>query len=216
MPTPPYTKRVTFLKTKEEYGLFSNMAGGYPIHVPTEYGEVINFVPSSEALYQALRFPSFYLVQEEVLEAPNGFVAKLVAKKYLDRTRRDWNDVRVQTMRLAVLLKSLSHPSFQEKLQQTGPETEIVEISRKDPFWGMVPQQKDDFSDLRGENTLGKILMDLRDMGNDGFYQKFFATVDNQGGPYTLLGRDLVVDPSFYKNPRNRPSSGLELVSPPR
>ncbi len=44
-------KCIIFLKTKEQFGGLSNMAGGYPL--------LINSIriPTSEALYQACRFP---------------------------------------------------------------------------------------------------------------------------------------------------------------
>lgn len=39
-------------------------------------------------------------------------------------------------------------------------DKQIVEISRKDPFWGAVPVGPDN---LVGQNVLGKLLMELRE-----------------------------------------------------
>ena len=46
-------KSAVFRKTKERFGALSNMAGGFPLHVN---GVKIR---TSEALYQACRFPTF-------------------------------------------------------------------------------------------------------------------------------------------------------------
>ena len=52
---------ITFRKTNEEYGGLSNMAGGYLIYLNDAK------ILTSEALYQACRFPDFPDIQSQVL-----------------------------------------------------------------------------------------------------------------------------------------------------
>src|ERR1700756_205685 len=69
----------TFRKTNERFGGLSNMAAGYPV--------VVNglAIPSSEALYQACRFPHLPDVQRMILAQTNAMVAKMKSKPH----RRD-------------------------------------------------------------------------------------------------------------------------------
>src|SRR3546814_17711472 len=53
---------------------------------------------SSEAQYQAMRYPAHPDVQEMIRAAPNAYAAKLVAYEHLDKTRAEWKDVNVQAM----------------------------------------------------------------------------------------------------------------------
>src|SRR3546814_10885845 len=53
---------------------------------------------SSEAQYQAMRYPGHPEIQEQIRNAPNAFVAKQVAYEHIDKTRADWKDVNVQAM----------------------------------------------------------------------------------------------------------------------
>lgn len=46
-------------------------------------------------------------------------------------------------------------PSLKKRLFETG-QMEIIEASRDDNFWGVTP-------DGRGENMMGKIIMQVRD-----------------------------------------------------
>jgi predicted NAD-dependent protein-ADP-ribosyltransferase YbiA (DUF1768 family) len=63
------TDSVVFKKTKEAFGGLSNMAAGYPIK--------INRVPilTSEALYQACRFPLLPEIQQLILDAKSPMAA---------------------------------------------------------------------------------------------------------------------------------------------
>lgn len=68
--------------------------------------------------------------------------------------RPDWDAVRVDVMRKAVRAKLAQHPEVAATLLSTG-DALLVEHSPKDPFWI-------DGGDGSGQNTFGRLLMELR------------------------------------------------------
>src|SRR3546814_2134645 len=74
---------------------------------------------SSEAQYQAMRYPGHPEIQEQIRNAPNAFVAKQVAYEHIDKTRADWKDVNVQAMAYVVTRKRQS-PGFVAAMAATG------------------------------------------------------------------------------------------------
>ena len=54
-----------FRRTKEQFGDLSNMAGGFPLLVND------TTIKTSEALYQALRFPTLPEVQRKIIDEPS-------------------------------------------------------------------------------------------------------------------------------------------------
>ena len=145
---------VVFLKTNEVYGGLSNMAGGYPLSIDGVK------VLTSEALYQACRFPHMADVQKLIIAQTSPMTAKMRSKPYRDKSREDWLKVRVRIMRWCLRVKLVQNwASFSELLLSTG-ELPIVECSRKDSFWGAVPRDEEILS---GANVLGRLLMELRE-----------------------------------------------------
>lgn len=144
---------VSFRKTDEPFGGLSNMAPGYPVVVNG------NRIRSVESLYQALRYPHLSAAQEAILRQRSPMTAKMVAKRTLDETRSDWSSVRVSIMRWCLHLKlAQNFEKFSSLLQRTGDKP-IVENSRKDAYWGAIPQEP---NLLVGKNVLGRLLMELR------------------------------------------------------
>lgn len=146
---------VVFLKTKEKYGGLSNMAGGFPLQV--------NGIPirSSEALYQACRFPHRPEVQRLIIEQKSPMSAKMKSKPHRADSRPDWeqDEVRVKVMRWCLQVKLAQNwEQFGQLLRETG-DWHIVEQSRKDDFWGAKPV---DDRTLLGANFLGRLLKELR------------------------------------------------------
>jgi type I restriction enzyme S subunit len=176
---------VVFLKTDEPFGGLSNMAGGYPIRV-----NGIRIL-TSEALYQACRFPHLPDVQRMIIGENSPMTAKMRSKPYRKDSRRDWDHVRVRIMRWCLRMKLASNWSaFSELLLRTG-DRPIVEQSRKDDFWGA--KAVGDGSTLVGMNVLGRLLMELREQvkerGRDAFLR-----VELPGIPdFQLLGRPIEV-----------------------
>jgi ribA/ribD-fused uncharacterized protein len=142
-----------FRRANDQYGGLSNMTAQFPVCV----GELRAW--SSEALYQACRFPHDPDVQSEVLAERSPMTAKMKSKKYRDRSRDDWDRVRVSVMRWCLRVKLVNNwDSFGSLLLATG-EHPIVEESTKDDFWGAEPQAD---GVLSGRNVLGRLLMELR------------------------------------------------------
>lgn len=145
---------VVFRKTHEAFGGLSNMAAGFPLRVN---GVSIR---TSEALYQACRFPDKPDVQKLIIEEKSPMSAKMVGKPYREQSRPDWDRVRVRIMRWCLRVKlARNWPAFRQLLLSTGNRA-IVEDSGKDPFWGAQPQTD---GTLVGENVLGRLLMELRE-----------------------------------------------------
>lgn len=144
----------TFRKTAEQFGGLSNMAPGYPLIVNS-----IEFL-TSEALYQACRFPHRPEVQKIIIEQRSPMTAKMKSKLYRKDSRPDWLDVRVKIMRWCLQMKLIQHwDKFSQLLLSTGKQP-IVEDSRKDDFWGAKSQTS---KVLVGKNVLGRLLMGLRE-----------------------------------------------------
>lgn len=143
-----------FYKTADLYGGLSNMSGDYPLSVAGVP------VRTSEALYQACRFPYHPTIQQEILDQTSPMAAKMKSKHYTRLTRADWDIVRVPIMAWCLRLKLTQHPvNFGDLLLATG-RVPIVEASVRDEFWGAVAI---DTERLRGANVLGCLLTALRD-----------------------------------------------------
>src|SRR5262245_56196010 len=87
---------VVVFKVNEDCGELSNMSNAFPLVV----GGVR--LGSSEALYQAMRFPHRPDWQQEILDAPHAMQAKMAAKKEGRRrtgSRPDWEQVQQEVMR---------------------------------------------------------------------------------------------------------------------
>jgi len=131
------------------------MASGFPIIINS-----INIL-TSEALYQACRFPSCPEVQKKIIEQKSPMAAKMVSKPYRNQTRQDWEKIRISIMRWCLRVKlAQNFKKFGLILEATYPK-DIVEESKRDDFWGAKPD-KDDSSTLKGVNALGRLLMELR------------------------------------------------------
>ncbi len=146
---------VVFLKTDEPFGGLSNMAGGYPLRV----NGIRIF--TSEALYQACRFPHRPEVQRLIIEQRSPITAKMKSKPYRQDSRPDWDRVRVNVMRWSLRVKLAQNwRTFSALLLKSG-DRPIVEQSRKDDFWGAKAQED---GTLVGMNVLGRLLMELREL----------------------------------------------------
>jgi len=144
---------VRFRKTSEEFGGLSNMAPGFPLIV------LGSRIRTSEALYQACRFPHMPEVQRMIVSEGSPMTAKMRSKPYRAESRPDWDEVRVKVMKWCLRVKLVYNwRKFSELLLSTG-DLPIVEDSRKDSYWGAMPQ---DDNTLNGQNVLGRLLMDLR------------------------------------------------------
>lgn len=145
---------ITFRKTTEKYGGLSNMASGYSL--------IINgiYIRSSEALYQAMRFPHLPHVQKEIINESSPMTAKMISKKYRPKTRDDWEKIKIPIMQWVLRVKLVQNLDTFGKLLLETDSKNIVEESVKDAFWGakIIDDQ------LVGINALGRLLMQLREL----------------------------------------------------
>lgn len=142
-----------FMRSKERHGDLSNMTGHMPVTV-----NGIRF-QSSEALYQALKYPEQPELQQRIGSARSGMEAKRLAYEPDIPIRAVWDDIRIDAMRYTVAHKLGQNPGrFGSALLATA-DLPIVEKSYRDPFWGAKPQG----AFLVGHNRLGRILTELRD-----------------------------------------------------
>lgn len=145
-----------FCRVRDPFGALSNMHPNFPL----QFGDMR--IGSTEALYQALRYPGVPEAQQAIFDAPTPMASKHVAYEpaWQQYTRPDWfHSARVQAMQLALCVKVWSYPDvFREIIAQVAGRP-IVEFSSRDPFWGAQPETIDGqrSSALIGENKLGQL-----------------------------------------------------------
>ena len=171
------TTSVVFLKTTERFGGLSNMASGYPLHIQ---GVPIR---TSEALYQACRFPHLPHIQQLIIRQASPMTAKMKSKPYRRDSRPDWDEIRVKVMRWCLRVKLAQNlPTFGSLLLRSGCSP-IVEESRRDDFWGT--KRVDEYI-LVGKNVLGRLLMELRETVQS-VGREHLLRVEPPSIPYFLL-----------------------------
>lgn len=146
---------VVFFKTNERFGGLSNMAPGFPLWVSGVR------IRTSEALYQACRFPHIPDVQHLIIDQNSPMTAKMRSKPYHKQSRSDWDAVRVKVMRWSLRVKLAQNWHEFRILLLATHENPIVERSRKDDFWGAKVTED---GALVGMNVLGRLLMELREI----------------------------------------------------
>jgi ribA/ribD-fused uncharacterized protein len=146
---------INFYSVSDEYGEFSNFAP-YPIRLNNKLW------PTSEHYFQAQKFRDD-AHQEEIRNLKSPMVAARMGRSRKRPLRKDWESVKVQVMREAVLAKFTQHDDLRALLLSTG-EANLVEHTTNDPYW-------EDGGDGSGKNMLGRILMEIREqarqMAND-------------------------------------------------
>lgn len=118
--------------------------------------------PTSEHYYQAQKFHYSGCGQDsqtaycEIRAAISPDQAFSLSRKHSTHVDPAWEHRKVDVMRRALQYKFVSHPPLTSRLLETG-EAEIYEDSPSDLFWG-----------VKGENVLGKLLMELRTILRQG------------------------------------------------
>lgn len=139
--------RIEFYSVNAPYGEFSNFAP-FPIRLDGKAW------PTSEHYFQALKFTD-PRVREQVRRAKTAEIAARLGRDRSRKLRRDWDSAKLDLMRRALWAKFTQHPALGELLLSTG-QAPIVERTDRDDFWG-------DGGDGRGQNWLGRLLMETRD-----------------------------------------------------
>lgn len=135
---------IKFYATKAEYGEFNNFDKN-PIKI---FGKKWQTV---EHAYQAQKTDNIE-EQTAIHKATSPREARNLGQTV--KMRRDWDKVKYSVMKECVRAKFTQHQHLQDLLLSTGDE-EIIEDSPIDWYWGCG-------SDGKGENNLGKILMEVR------------------------------------------------------
>ena len=141
------TQVIKFYKVKEQFGCFSNFAA-YPVELD---GKVW---PTSEHYFQAQKFAGTEF-EEEIRLVKSPMIAARMGRDRKKPLRADWERVKDEVMRRAVLAKFTQHAELRETLLATG-DAVLVEHTRNDSYWG-------DGGDGRGRNVLGRILESVRE-----------------------------------------------------
>lgn len=138
---------IYFYTVREAYGCFSN----FSLH-----GFMLDelYWCTSEHYFQAQKFLETFH-REKIRQAVTPKVAAQMGRERNRPLRSDWEQVKDNVMRKAVLRKFENHADIREILLSTGNE-EIVENSPIDYYWGCG-------SDGSGKNMLGIILMEVRE-----------------------------------------------------
>ncbi len=138
---------IFFYSTRENlYGCFSNFS-----HHGFELDGV--WWPTSEHYFQAQKFAGTPHA-EEIRQARTPKKAAEMGRDRRRPLRSDWQQVKDDVMRRAVLRKFETHSDIREVLLSTGDEL-LVENAPRDYYWGCG-------KDGSGKNMLGQILMEVR------------------------------------------------------
>lgn len=138
---------IRFYRTRDAHGDFSNFAP-FPIVLR---GQVW---PTSEHFFQAQKFAGTER-EDRIRQAPTPADAARLGRGRNIPLRADWEQVKVEVMLEALRAKFRQHPRLRASLLATGDAT-LVEHTENDAYWA-------DGGDGRGQNMLGRLLMQVRD-----------------------------------------------------
>ena len=139
---------INFYSTKAEYGCFSNFSR----HSIELKGETW---VTSEHYFQAQKFAGTQH-ESSVRKAKGPREAAEMGRDRKRPLREDWEEVKDDIMRQAVMAKFTQRKDLKEILLSTG-DAVLVEHTENDFYWG-------DGGNGTGKNMLGKILMEVREI----------------------------------------------------
>src|SRR3974390_1074688 len=140
-------KTIHFYRVNEPYGEFSNFS-------PHPFGLQGKTWPTSEHYFQAQKFAG--TDQEEAIrQAKSPMIAARLGRSRSHPLRPDWEKIKDDVMREALLAKFTQNPALRWLLLST-EEEELIEHTSNDRYWG-------DGGDGTGKNRLGQLLMELRE-----------------------------------------------------
>ena len=147
-------------ESKGEYRNFSNMSE-HRIDVDG------STYPTVEHYFQAMKAKEFKdeEVYEKLIKAKSAKAAKALGKKVKGFEKEIWDSKKDDIMQKGIKTKFVQHPELRKQLQETG-ERMIGEADARNTYWGIGTSQSSEKSKhpdkWRGQNRIGKILMDLR------------------------------------------------------
>ena len=141
---------ILFYGTKEiPYGCFSNFSA-HPFNLENQKWR------TSEHYFQAMKFFPHWDHISELRNMPSPMQVAKAGRSRSRPLRSDWEEVKDDIMRSAVLAKFTQNIEIQKILLETGEE-ELIENTTKDYYWGCG-------STGTGKNMLGIILMETREI----------------------------------------------------
>ncbi len=137
---------IYFYKIGDDYGCFSNFA---------HYGFELDgkMWMTSEHYFQAQKFQGTQY-EEQIRLLDNPMRAAEMGRDRRLPLRKDWEAIKDDIMRKAVLAKFTQNDDIGKILVESFPNT-IIEKTSNDYYWGCG-------KDGSGKNMLGKILMEVR------------------------------------------------------
>jgi ribA/ribD-fused uncharacterized protein len=147
-------------ESKGDYRNFSNMSQ-HPIEVNGEQ------FPSVEHYFQAMKAKEFKddEVYDKIVKAKSAKAAKALGKKVKGFEKEVWDAKKDDIMKTGIKSKFVQHPELRKQLLETDNRV-IGEANARNTYWGIGTSMSSEKSKhpakWRGQNKLGKILMDLR------------------------------------------------------
>ncbi|EOI3446271.1 NADAR family protein [Cronobacter turicensis] len=139
-------QKIYFYRVNELYGVFSNFhSTGFSV------SEI--WWPTVEHYFQAQKFHD-EILREKIRSLTSPMEAAKVGRSRNYPLREDWELIKDDVMRFAVLKKFSQNDEARNILLSTGG-AELIEHTKNDRYWA-------DGGDGTGKNMLGKILMETR------------------------------------------------------
>lgn len=137
---------IKFYSVNDEYGEFSNFAL-FPIKLDEKIW------PTTEHYFQAQKFLD-KTYQEKIRRAKTPMLAAILGRDRKQKIRKDWESVKNNVMKKALIAKFTQHQQLKELLLFTN-DAKLIEHTENDNYWG-------DGGDGKGKNMLGNTLMQIR------------------------------------------------------
>lgn len=151
---PDANDRLTY-ETKDSVYFFISAfdpLGNFSSHAVEVWGQIF---PTVEHAFQWKKFDgSNQEWADKVLMARSAWLARKLGREG-PKMRSDWHEARIEAMTEIIRAKFAQHEDAKKILLKTANK-KIIENSPIDDYWGCG-------SDGKGENNMGKILMQVRD-----------------------------------------------------
>lgn len=121
---------------------------------------------------------------KKILQTDNVAEIKALGRIVQNFDDTVWGQSKEEIVYKGVFEKFRQNPELRKRLERTGEEV-IAECAVKDKIWGIGLSMKDEdrfcVERWKGQNLLGKILMDVRKDIKQGNYEKKIRQVEEQG-----------------------------------
>jgi ribA/ribD-fused uncharacterized protein len=160
----PEPEPVLFDGADASKGPFRNFSNDsqHPIEVDGEQ------YPTVEHYFQAMKAKEFNdeEVYKKIVSSKTPKAAKAAGKNVKNFVTEIWDSRREQVMEKGVRAKFVQHPELRKELLETGDKI-IGKADARNTFWGigtgMSSEKAKSPSKWRGQNKLGKLLMEIRE-----------------------------------------------------